>query len=94
MLRIHNASLSSTAAIDLAKKRLTPALPFLVINIFRLDMKSASLCFVFEVLLVNAHGFHSNRCHLFKLELTGLSSCTSLLLGSCSYHSFSWHAWE
>lgn len=54
MLQIHNTSSSSAGAIDLAKKHLTPTLPFLVINIFRLDMKSASLCFVFEVLLINA----------------------------------------
>lgn len=37
-------------------------------------MKSASLCFVFKVLLFHPCGFYSNLGRLFKLELTGLSS--------------------
>lgn len=73
VLWIHNASSSSAATIALAQKYLTPTLPILVINLFRVDRKSASLWFVFKVLLFHPWGFHSNLDNLFKLEHPGLS---------------------
>lgn len=73
VLWIHNASSSRTATIALAQKHLIPTLPILVINLFRVDRKSASLWFVFKVLLFHPWGFHSNLDNLFKWEPPGLS---------------------
>lgn len=73
VLWIHNASSSSAATIALAQKCLTPTLPILVINLFGVDRKSASLWFVFKVLLFPPWGFHSNLDNLFKLEHPGLA---------------------